>query len=161
MRWTMRIGVLTLALITSGAIAWLSKNPPRGSGFQVVDSDGSVIISDDDLESYDWSTHTMRLRPGCVYRFHELWRNEDPRKLKAIYLDGEYLYSIDYYVCIMSNLPSGPFAEFCISNDATELSIRFVSWLDRTGARTLDPDPRSDPRLFELLKCTGRLSAGD
>src|SRR5262249_45628202 len=63
-----RLHVWLLVAVVSFPLFVGCRRPPDDSAprFAILDKDGDPILTDKQIESYDWATHTMTLLPGAA-----------------------------------------------------------------------------------------------
>jgi hypothetical protein len=111
------------------------------------------VVSDADIVSYNWDTHTVQL---TVAAFKRLQQAEVTARSFTLVVGKETCYSglLGEAVRFMSSAPSAPVLYTISTGDKTMPENSFTINGPHNGVK----DPRPDDRLFRVLAASGRLT---
>jgi hypothetical protein len=110
------------------------------------------LLSDKDIQSYDWRTHTLTFNKNTLYRIRPPSVHGAPF---VVVVDGEPLYVGAFYTGLSSipcPLPTLLMDDIRRTN-TVQIGRAYPTQPFGGGA----PDPRSDPRLKKVLQELGKL----
>lgn len=111
------------------------------------------IISEDDLLSYDWETHTLHLKKSAWWRVHPPSSHGLPF---VVVVDGAPIY-VGAFWTQFSSIPSEvPVIIWDYEKKATDMPI-----LPRAIKRDAAPDPRDNRKLKAVLKALDKLKTDE
>jgi hypothetical protein len=156
-RWLLCIG--------AGIVVGCSNQQPATNvpqGFAITAMNGDVLVSNKDIVSYNWTTHTIWLRGQTKDR---LFRTQQGDMLQGIpfvvTVDQQEIYRGNLVTGVSSN--SNPTAVivdhhfvYGQSYEVQNHSIR-IEWGYPTPAFAIGTDPRGDPRILDALTAVGKL----
>jgi hypothetical protein len=129
--------------------------PRKGEGLSMM-INHKVVISANDIDYYDLSTHFIYLKGTSSFLNDKLVRDSF-----QIYANGEKIYSGVFHAWYMSSIPLGPDIYSPESFYGNYLvPIAFSSYFDQSGKKTPTVDPRKDPRIINVLKSWNQLHEG-
>ncbi len=129
--------------------------PVSGDGISMSVGD-KVVLTAEDIDYYDLSTHFIYLKKDNTFLSQELYRDSF-----QIYANGEKIYSGVFHSWLMSTMPLGAaiYSPGLFYGDYL-VPIVFGSYIDMDGKIVPQSDPRSDPRIIEALKSHNQLHEG-
>jgi len=129
--------------------------PVSGDGFSMSIGD-KVVLTSNDIDYYDLSTHFIYLKKSNTFLSQELVRDSF-----QIYANGEKIYKGVFHSWVMSSMPLGPaiYTPGLFYGDYL-VPIVYGSYIDMDGNAVPESDPRSDPRIVEALESHNQLHAG-
>ena len=148
--------ILTIAIATFsvlmlfGVSSWYGR-PGQGFGIYLV-KDNRLIIADNDVLSYTWNSHTLKLTEEGARRIRELSVPVvgEPFVLKV---NGEELYRGYFWTSISSISCNGIMIDVLrITDNCVSLENGYPSESFFTGA-----DPRDQKEVFEYFQRIGKL----
>lgn len=115
--------------------------------------DGVVLVSDADIEHYNWNTHTISVYPTAADRIEKTWpwppKVGSLPKVFVVEINGTEVYSGHIYVGFQSYLPSGPLIEWPLRDPRSiEIIVRVP----------VARDLRGDKRVLAALESLGVLA---
>ena len=126
-----------------------------GEGLSMTIGD-RVVITANDIECYDLSTHFIYLKGTNSFLNDKLVRDSF-----RIYANGKKIYSGVFHAWYMSSIPLGPaiYSPGSFYEDYL-VPISYGSYFDQSGKKVPTKDPRSDPRILDALKSWNQLHEG-
>jgi hypothetical protein len=134
--------------------------------FDIRDADGKVLIAAEQIQSYDWATHTLTLAPKVREALATQLRNS--KRLAsgvpfAVTLDGKTIYKGNFTSVVSSKsfdtpliLVDGPSFDPKLDQDQLQIQLGYPSAQFFKG-----DDPRSDTRIREALKAASKIGESD
>lgn len=140
--------VILMCLLTIGC----KKDEINSSleGFNIVVND-SVVVSHNDIDFYDFSTHTIYLKNECLF-FNDVHH----RDTFYVYANGSKIYSGNFGYT--SGIGNGPEISGSMYENST-IRIGFVHVVDQNG-NLLIKDLRGNPRIAIALNVFGQFHPG-
>jgi hypothetical protein len=124
--------------------------------FRLISPTGKVIISEADLQQYQWATHTMVLKEGTVKRLCSELPSTAPFFVQAngaTCYEGQFVSQIisASFSCPVIKMP-GLWREREQLPDTLSITLGYPTqeWFRGT-------DPRGDPRILEALEALGKV----
>lgn len=120
---------------------------------QIV-NDGELVLGLSDIDYYDFSTHILYLTDN-----NRLEGDFDKLQGARVLVDGTEIYPLKIHELYLSSLPSGPHINRHIDNYG-DFAFRVSYFNYPSGSGIGIDDPRSDPRIIEVLKKNNKFRAG-
>lgn len=115
-----------------------------------------VVLTSDEIDYYDLSTHFIYLKGS-----NSFLKDVQPRDSFQIFAAGEKIYSGVFHSMYMSSLPLGPSIDTpVIFYEEYVIPVTFSYYYDANGKQNPPVDPRKDPRILQALKLRGQLHEG-
>lgn len=115
-----------------------------------------VVLTSDEIDYYDLSTHFIYLKGTDSFLKDKMVRDSF-----QIYAAGEKIYSGVFHSMYMSSLPLGPSIDTpVIFYEEYVIPVTFSYYYDANGKQNPPVDPRKDPRILQALKLSGQLHEG-
>lgn len=127
----------------------------KGEGITMKIGDQTILTSDD-IDYYDLSTHFIYLKGSNTFL-----NDVQPRDSFQIFAAGEKIYSGVFYSNYMSSIPMGPsiYTPVIFYGDYI-VPITLMFHTDSDGKKYPSSDSRNDPRILQALKLRGQLHEG-
>ncbi len=145
---TLNAFVILICLLTIGCKK--DEINPSLEGFNIVVND-SVVISHNDIDFYDFSTHVLYLKNECTF-FNDVHH----RDTFYVYANGSKIYSGNFGYT--GGIGDGPEISGAMYENSV-IRIGFVHIVDQNG-NPLTKDLRGNPRIAIALNDFGQLHAG-
>jgi hypothetical protein len=150
-------------ITTKGLEFYQIENPTNIQGCEEFDITlqkikPTAMISDKDILSYEWNTHTIILKESAYNNLKEFRVSSNIAIYPLIItLNGEKIYGLWYKYAILSQGCRTTLiteSDYAPQNGKMNFSIIHGQVYDRSK---LGKDPRGDKRIYDYLKSTGRL----
>jgi hypothetical protein len=160
------VGVIVLVV----GFAWvISSIVPRShlikaqaTQFQIVSPTGEVYLSPDDIQSYDWVTHTLMLKPGVVAQLRSRLQGGLVSGIPfVVEVDNVECYRGVFTTSFSSQSQRGPCIVFdSVHRDIAKLDSDLSVQMHYTGSHIpTATDPPTDERVRVALQHLGKLNA--
>jgi hypothetical protein len=126
-----------------------------GSGLSIT-VDDKVVLTANDIDYYDLSTHFIYLKGPNSFLNEKLVRDSF-----QIYANGEKIYKGVFHSWVMSSMPLGPaiYTPSLFYGDYL-VPITYGRYFNQDGEKVPPVDPRNDPRIISALKSWNQLHEG-
>ncbi|MEM3602002.1 MAG: hypothetical protein QXN87_04945 [Candidatus Bathyarchaeia archaeon] len=155
----MRVGkrsifaIIVFLLAGIAIVGWLffSQQPQRGFGIYLTEGN-ELVISDEDIVSYNKTSHEIRLTLGGVEKIKAL-KVPVTGSSFVIKIDGREIYAGSFWTSISSLSYSGIVIDTLkIQDDTIKIEKGYPSQDFFKGV-----DPRNNPEIFDFFQKKGKL----
>ncbi len=126
-----------------------------------INSGGSVIISDVDLVQYGFAEHALKIRGESVTRLAKLGEKPPVSGIPfQVVVDGEPVYEGRFISLLSSRTSKEPTILLDVNTNSPTAVVFIRGPYYHEPQFQTGTDPRTDPRVTQVLSTLGKLTAG-